>query len=373
MEHISNDIMIRKVNLHTIKKFELIEKYVESWAYKLLNNEYCKKLIFIDCMCDCGHYYDMHEQDVFGTPVRVSKILNIIAATHKDKQIELYFNDYSTEKITHLKSLVNSNSSNLIINLSNIDGNDLLKKIACEKLDEIGVHYLLFYDPFEAEIDWSAILPYINKWGEVIINHMVSDPIRAIKTAKTRNAIEKYEQTYLADIAELLLYGTNKRDYEGRVEKIIQALRLNKNRKYYIATFPFFNSKNAIVYNLIHCTSSITGFRLYKKTAWDIFGGKSSIKDTHGIQNQFAFDFDCTENTTTITDESCYYIKDIAKYLQKHFRGKRNVKLSELWTLLDEHPSFPSDGFRKKIKDVLKQNYDTEINNNRICFSDRSE
>lgn len=373
MEHKSNDIIIRKANLHTIKKFELIEKYVESWAYKLLNNEYCKKLIFIDCMCDCGQYYDTNEQYVFGTPVRVSNILHKVAEKYKDKKIDLYFNDFSREKILHLEKLVDKNSNNFTINFSNIDGNLLLKEIDERKLSDSGVHYLLFYDPYEAKIDWDAILPFINNWGEVIINHMVSDPIRAIKTAKTRNAVEKYEQTYLADIAELLPFGTNKKDYEERIEEIIQTLRINKNRKYYVAAFPFFNSKNAIVYNLMHCTSSISGFRLYKQTAWKIFGGKSSIKDTHGMQNQFAFDFDCIENTTTITDENCYYIKDIAKYLQKHFKGRQNVKFSELWTLLDGHPIFPSDGFRIRIKNVLKQNYDSVIFNDRICFSNRSE
>lgn len=46
----SSDEIIGHANPHTIKKFELIEKYVEAWAHKLLQNQYCSGLVFIDCM-----------------------------------------------------------------------------------------------------------------------------------------------------------------------------------------------------------------------------------------------------------------------------------------------------------------------------------
>lgn len=45
----SSDEIIGHANPHTIKKFELIEKYVETWAHKLLQNQYCSGLVFIDC------------------------------------------------------------------------------------------------------------------------------------------------------------------------------------------------------------------------------------------------------------------------------------------------------------------------------------
>ena len=61
--------------------------------------------------------------------------------------------------------------------------------------------FLLIYDPFKATIDWKAIMPFLNNWGEVIINHMVSDSMRAVKMAKSETAIRKYENTYLTDIS----------------------------------------------------------------------------------------------------------------------------------------------------------------------------
>lgn len=47
--------IISKASPHTIKKFELIEEYIKSWAQKLLLTESCNGLIFIDCMCRCIH------------------------------------------------------------------------------------------------------------------------------------------------------------------------------------------------------------------------------------------------------------------------------------------------------------------------------
>lgn len=71
----SSDEIIGHANPHTIKKFELIEKYVETWAHKLLQNQYCSGLVFIDCMSNSGEYVDDDGKQVFGTPVRVAKYL----------------------------------------------------------------------------------------------------------------------------------------------------------------------------------------------------------------------------------------------------------------------------------------------------------
>lgn len=73
--------VIDKASPHTIKKFELIEEYIKSWAQKLLLNESCNGLIFIDCMCNSGMYTDGAGQSVKGTAVRVSEALQEAART----------------------------------------------------------------------------------------------------------------------------------------------------------------------------------------------------------------------------------------------------------------------------------------------------
>ena len=357
----SSESVIERISPHTIKKFELIEEYVKAWAHKLLQNQLCQGVVFIDCMCNSGEYIDVDGNKVFGTPIRVAKILRDVAGQYPHKQISIYFNDKDKDKVKHLQSLLGKDKDNFHIHLSVGDGNSLLGDLYPRLQKHPRVHSLLIYDPYDAQIDWNAIMPFLNNWGEVIINHMVSDPVRAVGVVKSRDAVAKYEQTYQVDIQQLIPYANDKQAYEKRVEDIIRALRINTKRKYYIAAVPFFNKRNALLYNLIHCTSNPAGFKLYKSSAWKIFGGKSSIKDTHGKEKQMCLDFEGIGGPHNITDSSCYYIQDIAEFIQRHFAGQQNVDVKRVWDLLDEHPIFPSDGFKKEIKQALKNFYGAQL------------
>ena len=83
------------------------------------------------------------------------------------------------------------------------------------------------------------------------------------------------------------------------------------------------------------------------------------------------FDLEGMDAPKTNTDEFCFYIKDIAEYLQKSFNGRSDVLLDDVWALLDAHPIFPSDGFRTQIKNELKQNYGASVSRSTISFVDR--
>lgn len=367
----NNSKIISTASPHSIKKFELIEEYVKSWAKKLLNYDKCKGIVFIDCMCNSGVYKDNNGNEVVGTPLRVAKYLNQIIQNYPSKKCWIFFNDLSQEKINLLNSRLPLKQKNCNIHTSVGDGNQLLINIG-KKLPKLqDISYLLIYDPYKATINWNALTPFFNYWGEVIINHMISDPIRDIKIAKKSDTIQKYENTYLKKFEDIIPYGTDKIAYEKRVEQIIKILRNNINRDYYISAYPFFNSKNVIIYNLIHCTSNIQGFKLYKKTAWKVFGGKSSTKNTHGLENQLMFDFTGNNDFTTLKDEFCYNINDIAEYLQDRYAGKENVPFDEIWRVLELHPVFPSEGFRSKIRKALKDNYRAITSNNTITFINR--
>lgn len=366
-----NSVNIDMACPHTIKKFELIEAYVQEWALKLLNFNKCDGIVFIDCMCNSGVYHDNDGREVFGTPIRIAMLLSNMMKAHPEKHAWLYFNDLSAEKIDILKTHLPNDEKNYHIVTSSGDGNDLLRKIAGKSHQNSNINHLLVYDPYTASVDWTALMPFLRNWGEVIINHMVSDPIRGLSQAKSDAAIEKYEKTYLASIEKLATFGNDKCAYENRVQEIIVTLRGIATRKYYIASFPFFNTKNVLVYNLIHCSANIKGFRLFKRTAWKIFGGKSSMKDTHGMENQLLLDLDGSGSPRTVADEYCYYVKDIVEYLHEKFRGRKNVSLDDAWGALDEHPVFPSEGYRTKIKQGLKNYFDDIVSQKTISFSDR--
>lgn len=361
----NNNEIISSVGPHTIKKFELIEAYVQAWAHKLLeygrNTGNCNGIVFIDCMCNSGMYRHKYTGElVEGTPLRVARILaNIMREqNYQNQQAWLYFNDFSQEKIDELQKHMPANTRNFHVCLSVGDGNDLLKRIGSRLSPQAKINFLLVYDPYQAAIDWVALLPFIRNWGEIILNHMVYDSIRAVSQATRPATISKYESTYLTKIEDLIDFGSDKDAFEQRIKDIITVLHGAHHSRYYIASYPFFNLRNTVVYNLIHCTSSRVGFKLYKSTAWSTFGGKSSMKKSNVIPGQLKFDF-CTDSDelvmTTDTDENCYYVQDIVNFIIETFSGRKDVPLKEIWDTVDEHPIFPSDLYKNEIKDQLRQ------------------
>ena len=348
--------VISKASPHTIKKFELIEEYIKSWEQKLLLTESCNGLIFIDCMCNSGVYTDNTGQLVKGTAVRVSEALREAARTYTQKNIHIYLNDKDKARVDELKKHLPQDERNFKIVTSCSDAHELLRTIGPQLYGTGHLHYFLLYDPYDATIDWEALLPFFRNWGEVMINHMVSDPVRAISSAKKKTTKVKYENTYLEDFEKLVPYGSDKTAYEARVEEIINSLK--GARRYYVSAFPFYNTQNSLVYNLIHCTSNKEGFKLYKRSAWKVFGAQSSTK--HSVENrQLSFNF--LGEIAEEEDESCLHVIDIAKYLQRSFRGRKQVPLDEMWELLDNHPIFPSEGFRNEVKGNLTGFFDAKI------------
>ncbi len=352
---ISKGVIITKASPHTIKKFELITKYIEAWSQKLMLNKYCNGLIFIDCMCNSGVYEDQNGKLIYGTPVHVAKVLLDVARTYTNKMVNIYFNDLNKERVRELEKHLPENERNFKIITSSENAVSLLEHIGPQLSETSHYNYFLLYDPYDARIDWKVLLPFFRHWGEVMINHALLDPVRAITSAKSDTAIEKYERTYLTDFENLVPYGSNKKAYEKRISQILNYMK--GNRRYYIASFPFYNSKNSLQYDLIHCTSNIEGYKLYKNCAWKVFGGQSSTKGASSTYIQTSFDFNSPEHAKVPVDDDCYTIHDIAEYLQNYFSGRQDVPLKEIWDLLALHPIFPSDVFRRDIKKELCEYY----------------
>lgn len=344
---------------HTILKFKLINEYIKAWAQKLMNNQSCHTLVYIDCMCNSGIYRDDNGDIVEGTAVLVANTLAEVAQQYPYKRVELYFNDKDHHKTEELRKHLPDKSSNFEIDIQSEDMKEYLAHIGSQLRDKKYMHYFLLYDPYDARIEWEVLIPFFRNWGEVLINHMVSDTIRALSSAKTADAIKKYENTYMANLSELLPVGSNKKEYEKRILQIINQIK--GDQKCYVGTFPIFNSKNALVYDLLHCTSNIEGFKLYKKCAWQVFNGKSSPKKTVSERNLFEteldFDGGASDSVKLCSDADCFGILDIAEYIHGIYKGKGAVPVTEIWKALELHPVFPSDGFRKLIKKELTSVY----------------
>lgn len=371
----NNNKIVSDAHPHTVKKFELIETYIKSWAQKLMLTDKCNGLIFIDCMCNSGVYKDDEGNTVYGTPIRVANALLDVARTYTDKQVHLFFNDYNKKKIDELQKHLPQDERNFKIVTTCSDGNELLKSIGPQLNQNSHMNFFLLYDPYDASIDWEALSPFFKHWGEVLINHMISDTVRAVKQVKREEKKKKYEYTYqVNDIAELVPYGSDKTAYEKRLLAIIDRMKGSQDRQYYVASFPFFNKRNSLVYDLVHCTSHEKGFTLFKSTAWKTFEGKSSGKNRHGEENQLSFDFSGEITIKHVEDEYCYNVNSIASFVQENFEGKKDVPIEEIWETLRKHPIFPADGYRTDIKNILKRNFGAQITKQqieRITFTDR--
>ncbi len=358
---------------HTIKKFEIIDAYVNGWARKLLgyngrgDSRGSKGVIYIDCMSNAGMYIDENGNEVEGTALRVARTLNNIVRNYPNKEAVLFFNDYDQAKIDTLINLLkqhkitHENNSQITIFYSCGDRDEFIKKLdPLIRTQYNGYNTLLLYDPYNATLNWDAITPFINRWGEVIINHMVSDTARGARQAKKESVKKKYQETYQQDIDNIIAIGTDKIELDKLIVDIIKN-RADSNYKTYIASFPFFNRKNGLLYNLIFCTHNEKGIRLFKKTAWDSFGGKSSMKKVQKDDGQLmiTLDGEIIENDTS--DEDCYYVSDIAKYIYETFKGLGQVSNETVKLLLDKHPVFPSEGYILDIRNELKRRYNAEV------------
>lgn len=370
----NNFKIISDAHPHTVKKFELIETYIKSWAHKLMQTDNCSGIVFIDCMCNSGVYRDDNDDIVHGTPIRAAEALLDVARTYTDKQVHLFFNDNNTKKIEELKKHLPDEERNYKVVTTIRDGNKLLKWIGPQLIQNSHMHFFLLYDPYDASIDWDALFPFFRSWGEVLINHMISDTVRAISQVKKEDKKKKYEGTYRVNsISDLVPYGSDKAAYEKRLLEIIDKMKGSAARKYYIAAFPFFNTRNSLVYDLVHCTSHEKGFKLFKSTAWKTFGDKSSTKNRRGTESQLMLDFSGEGLIKPATDEYCYDVNSIALYLHETFRGRKDVPLSDVWATLDKHPVFPSDGYRNDLKQILKQDYGAKTSQKTITFSETRE
>ena len=365
---------ITKISPHTVKKFELIEKYVDEWARKILGIKGVngmpgsKGVIYIDCMCNSG-LYEVDGNIVEGTALRVAKKLNEIISNYPGKEAILIFNDLLPERVELLRSEIEkANLSNILVSYSNGDCDVFLKGLNLSGYQQ-SYNTLLLYDPYNASIDWSAVKPYLNRWGEVIINHMSSDTTRGISQAKKQAVIARYEETYQSDISQLL--NTDKAGLDNIVVSIIRN-NINKGSAgYYVSLAPFYNRTNGKLYSLIHCSANIEGTKLYKKVTWKTFGDKSSMKNTHGVEEQFVLDFNGDGFLNTVTDEDCYYVKDIAKYIFEKYSSLGRISLDVMYKDLDVHPIFPSDGYKNEIKAELKERYYVKATREEIIFSQR--
>lgn len=347
--------LIDEIAPHTIRKLDLIEKYTEAWAIKLLKYPKCKGIVFIDGMSNSGMYIDKNtKREIPGTALRVTKKLYEYSKLYKEKSIKLYFNDKSVERIQYLKSLlqpfINQQTDNFKIEIFNMDVSDFLECYAQKNSKVRDLNTLLVYDPYNDDIDWEVLNWYFNNWGEIILNHMVSDIVRNRHNDLKDSTKRRYEKVYLDSFDNLK--NEPKERYQKRVEKIIEEI-CEADKNLYIACVPFFISTNAHIFNLLFISHNIKGFKLFKNNAWKLNCGNSAVN----IRNEISI-FQpplFVEMNKELNREENYTLYDVIDYIVEKYQQKNEVYWNEIWSDLDYHPIFVAEGFKPEIKNLLKE------------------
>ena len=76
---------------------------------------------------------------------------------------------------------------------------------------------------------------------------------------------------------------------------------------------------------------------------------------------QLQFDLSGKGFSSTKTDDECYFVKDIAKYIYEKYSALGTTTLKVLYNDLDTHPVFPSNGYKIEIRAELKRIYSVVI------------
>lgn len=128
-----NDV-ISVASPHTIKKFELISKYVEAWVEILLNSQKCNGIVYIDCMSNSGVYRKETEDGeiIEGTALLVANIIAKAMEKYSSRQAFLYFNDKESDKIDELNTRLPKMTHNFHIQTYSMDASELLNKISSQ-------------------------------------------------------------------------------------------------------------------------------------------------------------------------------------------------------------------------------------------------
>ena len=114
--------------------------------------ENCNTLVFIDCMCNCGVYFDDDGNLIDGTSVRVANALLNVARKYPCKMVQLYLNDINKEKVEELRKHIPANERNFQIITTDLDAGVLLRTIGPQLYNAGHLHYFLLYDPYDATI-----------------------------------------------------------------------------------------------------------------------------------------------------------------------------------------------------------------------------
>ena len=242
-------------------KIKYVSEYIKQWAIISSMREEITDITFIDCMCNAGIYSDGD----LCTATEVLLIFTEVAQKHPDKKYNLYLNDYDTNKLkvlnTVIEKLKDKAIQNIRIYIDSIDVNDYLKQLNL-KTDVFGYgkSVVLYIDPY----DFGTVhIPEVheilkNHYCELIFNFFISDYVRNWNNNRAR--------------IKVCLGGTSVETKEELIDYINAQFKTGHIKHSF--SYQFKTVTNVELYQIMFFTPSKRGIEVLKDTLWKVFNGE---------------------------------------------------------------------------------------------------
>lgn len=264
-----DEAILTKKKEQTHYKIEYVRKYVEKWIHVASNMKDTDNIVFIDCMCNAGVYYDGD----LTTSMEVLKIFLDNAKKYPNKKFLLLLNDKYESSIENTKKIISyivnnpdyKNINNVKYDATYLDVNVYLEMILLNNkykmLSYKNTMKILYVDPYDiGTVKVKNVKLFVEKiYSELIYNISTFD--YKLNSSQDKGRIKKALGT---------LYDSSKNLVEN-----ISNVFLSGTKLQYKFSYSFKNVKNSEVYQIIFLTPHIRGLELLKDTVWGVFGAES--------------------------------------------------------------------------------------------------
>lgn len=261
LSNLSADVPLDEKKQQTTKKIRFVTSYVRKWLFVWMPQDWVTTVNFIDCMCNAGIYKDGD----LGTPTEALLLFCESAKDNPSKQFNLFVNDTNEKRLKACvevcEALEKENPApNVTLYHACMDVNDFLETLESQGtvLNSKKGATLLFVDPYSAGTVSIPILQAFIKryYCEVFFNWFSSD--------YTRNSEDERILSCFG--------GLEIPKGKSAAECVSDALRVGSIK--HVFNYPFRNSKNAELYQIMFATPKLRGLEKLKESLWDTFDGK---------------------------------------------------------------------------------------------------
>ncbi|WP_270597985.1 three-Cys-motif partner protein TcmP [Enterococcus asini] len=355
----------------TKNKINFMKRYIGAWYNKVLRNGY-EGVFFIDCMCNAGLYNDSGELFAGTSQEAMKSFLNQGNGAYSDKIFKILVNDIDSNRVLCQECVWNrcvsdiGAKANVLFDSKNKDVSDFLRTdaiVALREAEQNNYHVLLFYDPYNAKIDWNGLAPFLkSKKADIILTHFMSDPTRGINQAKTEEAKKKYSETYGLPFEKLVMESEtiNKTFFFRQRVKA----QISKFTSKYVSYGPIFNSKNRVLYDIVLISRAEVSRDLLKRNLYleyrDIQKEDDFTQGTLFAFESISPDDYNSQRAEGVSEKDYFYSPThFAEVIYKHFKGQ--IVLNSTYNeYIYKHEVIPPNANRQ-IDTILKNQFHVTI------------